>query len=226
MKSKLVRAGSVSYQILFCRQFNCALELSKCRPGFQRKVHRFMAAFRLRRQKRTHHETRSVLRFICIFTLLCIVQGCISEKSTKVSVDGNVPPTFSFVAGTGAQMELKVSEVPPENREIYPFHNTEKDIVLWRIVPDRAMLDKARPWPRIIYGQIPEGFTQTVPDKGEPPPLIEGRIYWAGGLASAAPGGIVFFTIRDSKSVEVPLTSLDVLSGVRLSETHNASGMR
>ena len=63
---------------------------------------------------------------------------------------------------------------------------------------------KAKDWPRITYGSIPEGFVQQIPNVGtSPAQLIEGKIYVAQALDNALNGGACYFVIRNGKSVTV-----------------------
>ena|SRR5687768_17870759 len=58
----------------------------------------------------------------------------------------------------------------------------------------------------IVYGQMPKGFTQQVPETGPPPPLLEGKTHEVDILAkwNGYPKPIRF-QIRKGKAVQVPL---------------------
>jgi hypothetical protein len=174
-----------------------------------RKSSSFLDPFRTASHiKGQGNETVRLLgKFLTVVAILTSA-GCGHEVGTQISIDGLIPPSFSF-NGTGNQIEFLISRVPPENRTIYPYHKTDKDIVLWRIVPAKGTPDQARVWPSVTYGKVPPGFVQNVPQNGDPPPgLVEGEIYSAGGLAYNAPGGQLFFIISNGKSMDVPITYL------------------
>jgi hypothetical protein len=134
---------------------------------------------------------------------ICLVAGCTYEADTKVSVDGRIPPTFNL-DGSGHQIFFVISEISPENHVRVAKRNSEKDTPLWKIRPKEGTADRAWDWPPITYGKVPTGFEQEFPEQSDPPQLVEGKVYAAGGPANGAKGGEVWFTIRDGKSVEVP----------------------
>ena len=123
-----------------------------------------------------------------------------------VAIDGKNPPTF-YLSGSGNLDFFIVSEVAPKNqKQASAQRDSDKDIVLWEIWPSNISYEDRRIWklPEIKYGEVPAGFVQKFPANSEPPSLVEGKVYAAGGPASNANGGSVWFTIRNGKSVEVP----------------------
>ncbi len=149
-------------------------------------------------------ETQSIFSLVVTTVLLLsLIAACTYEENTKVSIDGENPPTFKLY-GSGHQQHFVVSEVSPDNYVHPSRQNPEKDLVLWKIVPVTEPPPRAWDYPAIKYGGIPSKFTQELPKDGVPPPLVEGRLYEAGGPAYGANGGSVLFTIRDGKSVIVP----------------------
>ena len=77
--------------------------------------------------------------------------------------------------------------------------------MLWEVWPNNLSFEEQRIWKLapITYGRIPQGFIQKIPASGEPPLLVEGKMYSAGGPAANANGGFVLFTIRDGTAVVV-----------------------
>jgi hypothetical protein len=72
---------------------------------------------------------------------------------------------------------------------------------MWEIRPtDENLISKL---PAITYGVVPPGFKQIIPAAGAPPPLVEGKIYNAGGPAFEANGGSICFTIKDGRPLEL-----------------------
>ncbi len=99
-----------------------------------------------------------------------------------------------------------VWEVALENQRRRPSERDgDKDTVLWQIWPNDLSPDEKviRRLPAITYGSVPTGFIQRIPKDGRPPVLIEGKIYEAGGPASNANGGFVWFTVKSGKVVKV-----------------------
>lgn len=135
--------------------------------------------------------------------LLLSMVACTYEENTEVSIDGENPPTFKL-HGSGNQQYFSVAEVSPDNYVPPAQHDSDKDIALWKIVPIEQTPPRAWDYPPITYGSIPNKFRQELPQDGTPPPLVEGRLYEAGGPAYGANGGSVLFAIRNGKSVIVP----------------------
>ena len=127
------------------------------------------------------------------------------ERDTTVSIDGNMPPAF-HMTGSGEIVFFVVTEISPDNQNLAPAQrDSRKDTVLWKISPDDlSPNEKAiNRLPSITYGVVPKGFVQKQPETGNPPSLVEGKVYQAGGPVDNAHGGFVWFTIRDGKSVAI-----------------------
>jgi hypothetical protein len=141
--------------------------------------------------------------------LIFLVLGCTHaacERNTIISfADDKNPPTFSL-NGNGTLNFFWVSEVdaPPPIPEDVRLMNG-KDRMIWEIWPTNVPSTSIYDLPKIVYGKIPDGFTQKIPVQVEPPPLIEGKIYEAGGPSSGANMEIFRFTIKDGKAVELAL---------------------
>ena len=130
-----------------------------------------------------------------IVLLLLIVLGCnhaACERNTTVAIyESNNPPTFSL-SGNGHLNFFWVSEV-----------NATQP--LWEIWPTEIESTAIPDLPHITYGRVPAGFTQKIPAQGTPAPLVEGKIYEAGGPSSGADMNVFRFTIKNGNAVEVPL---------------------
>ena len=142
--------------------------------------------------------------FLMLFLSLCYgTIGCSNEVDMKVSIDGKNPPTFKL-SGSGELDILLVVEVASENQQVMSTQRQpDKDVVLWEIWPDKSTETEIKKLPHIKYGTVPSGFIQKIPAGGQPSPLIEGRVYAAGGPARNANGGSIWFSIRNGESVEV-----------------------
>ena len=144
-----------------------------------------------------------VIRVLLVLLLTISIASC--ERHTKVSIDGNVPPSFKL-SGSGDLVFFVVTEIAPANQKLAPAQrDSRKDTVLWQISPNNlSQREKViSRLPSITYGVVPKGFAQMKPETATPPPLVEGRVYEAGGPANNAPGGFVWFTIRDGKSLQI-----------------------
>lgn len=134
-------------------------------------------------------------RLMVLGCLTVSLAGC--ERSLRVTMDGKIPPTFTF-DGSGVIEWVAIFEVTPDGM-VPP-----KGSAFWKILPSsRVVASKSPP---ITYGVVPNGFYQTVPSGGSPPPLAEGKTYGFGAVTSGAQGGDVWFTIRDGKAVRVRKT--------------------
>jgi hypothetical protein len=126
---------------------------------------------------------------------LLVLSGC--ERPVRISIDGKNPPTFTL-EGSGEIQMVSIWEITPEGK--VPGRGSG----FWVLYPTQAT--KAWKSPPITYGVVPESYQQAVPSSGTASPLKEGRVYGFGVQTRNAPGGSVWFTIRDGKSMRVPKT--------------------
>lgn len=118
--------------------------------------------------------------------------GC-EEHPYKVSIDGNVPPTFK-VKTDGTLYFVRIVKYPAPESEIVP-----SEAGLWQI--ELAKNTIVYYYPEITYGVVPKGFIQKIPKDGSaPPPLKEGEEYV---FFAPTPANIkgVRFKIENGKSV-------------------------
>jgi hypothetical protein len=154
--------------------------------------------------------TKRTVKFLLAATVVGVLASC---HSLTISMDENVPPNFNFSAGIFAECcrhltFLGVYEVPPENQNLpWAAPRPKEDIVLWQIWPKDS--NAAENVSVITYGKVPPGFIQKIPESGEPPPLVEGKIYEVGGPAIEVPNAYMRFTIRNNKSVRLPIPGKD-----------------
>jgi hypothetical protein len=126
--------------------------------------------------------------------LLATLSACERDMTISVRNESNVP---SFkLSGSGRLVFFTVFEVP---RDRPPSINDPK---LWEIRPNGE--NRISALPEITYGVVPPGFHQTIPTTGSPPPLVEGRLYQAGGPAAEANGGSIRFTFSEGKVLVEP----------------------
>jgi hypothetical protein len=120
--------------------------------------------------------------------------GC--EIDTSVTLDGKNPPSFK-VSGTGGINFLRVADITDCNQSILDCP------ILWQVDPIAGQVSIAD-LPRVIYGQTPRGFHQTIPaNDAAAPALVEGKTYNLYAPTYNANGGGVRFIIRAGESVEL-----------------------
>ena len=76
---------------------------------------------------------------------------------------------------------------------------------VWWIFPENGEKGDYENLSAIEYGKLPVGWTQKVPEHGAAPPLVEGKVYEAGGPQIEVPWACMRFTIRNGKAVRLPL---------------------
>src|SRR5262245_46568171 len=133
------------------------------------------------------------LRFpLAIFLVSLLLLGACN--SPAIQSDGKVPPTFRFTGGQFA-----------EYRHLHFFfvHDETMDQTIWQIWPDNYESGDAGNLPVIPYGRIPGGWSQKIPAQGEPPTLVEGHVYEAGGPATDSHLGHMRFSIRNGAFVRL-----------------------
>ena len=139
---------------------------------------------------------------LCVLLSLLALCSCEPDTAVDVALGGKVPPTFSF-SGPWWARDFQILEVPPKSVN-KNGQNTEQVKKIWLVTLGNDNGRRAKDWPRITYGSIPEGFIQQIPNVGtSPPQLIEGKIYVAQALDNALNGGACYFVIRNGKSVTV-----------------------
>ncbi|MCM3874577.1 MAG: hypothetical protein ND895_28115 [Pyrinomonadaceae bacterium] len=154
-----------------------------------------------RADNRPHSLFRLLRRFWILLTFLSLFAAC--EVDMTVAVDTKTPPTFSL-SGSGDLLFFTVKELAPENQRLYPAQrDSNRDSVLWQIWPNNVPSTRVWRLPSITYGIPPAGFIQKIPEHGQPPPLVDGKVYEAGGPNSNANGGFVWFTIRNGEVIRV-----------------------
>jgi len=139
---------------------------------------------------------------IVLVTLVAalIVVACTQEPDLGLDLANRTPLSFSFSGRTPAAT-FEILELPRTNplSKTDPFSFTGETI--WKISAPEEI--KGGKWPGVIYGEVPSGFSQTVPDKGSPPKLGENRLYAARIVGDRDAKTTLFFEIRNGKPVNV-----------------------
>ena len=127
------------------------------------------------------------------------------EPNPTVYLEGGNPPRFAY-KGEGYLEFFVVEEVAPENQNVPNVEqDTDKNKIMWWIYPRDSSAGKIRNLSTITYGILPNNFAQKLPSAGDPPPLVEGKMYEAGGPAVSMPKGYLRFIIRNGQPVQIPI---------------------
>jgi len=150
-------------------------------------------------------------KFTLTLSFICIAASC--NSNVTISMNSNIPPAFTFKRGYGHINYLDffiVKEIALENQNLpYMSQNTDKNTILWQVWPKGTPEGRIDKLPIIIYGEVPVGFIQKVPEYGTPPALVEGKVYEAGGPPVIMSKGFLRFIIRDGKAVQVPIPEIE-----------------
>jgi len=137
--------------------------------------------------------------------VLLLISFPTCERDTKLTLTGHNPPTFK-ITGSGQLSMLrmhgpKVRDVPGETA-----------FIIWEIGPKDGLFNgrDVEDLESIKYGEIPTGYVQRYPEKGAPPPLLEGESYDVFIDTASANGARAYFTIRDDKVIEKDFRSNEI----------------
>jgi len=151
-----------------------------------------------------------MLKVAMLSLALALLMSCTTDVT--VSMDDRPTPTFKFKRNFSEVNTLPffaVMEIASENRSVpYAEQSFDKNVTLWRIVPqvNDTPIDNLPP---ITYGKIPPGFVQEIPTDGQPPALVSGKLYQAGGPPVMMRGAIIRFEISNGKAAHVSIPGLD-----------------
>src|SRR5436190_668972 len=146
------------------------------------------------------NKTRSKKLAVCsaVLTLVGLVASCDGVRNGFLLARETTPPTFSM-SGNDWLLSMELN--------VFPAGMTPEQIdqaqgeMIWKISPPKGIW--ADDVPLITYGDVPAGWSQSIPLSGRPPALMEGRVYEARSLLKTGPRGSSFFSIRDGKTVNV-----------------------
>ena len=135
---------------------------------------------------------------ICGLTLMTILACYDGVRKAFLDARETTPPTFSTTGNVwllGMEVEALPLGMTPQQ-----INQTQGETI-WKISPPKRTW--ATDFPLITYGDIPNGWSQTIPVQGPPPTLVEGRVYEARPFDSSGPLGSSFFAIRSGRTVNV-----------------------
>ena len=134
------------------------------------------------------------------FGLAAITVACAQEPDLHLDLKDKTRPSFSF-SGRSLATAFEILEVPRSEplSKINPY--TVKGRTVWRISMSRRV--KAADWPSVIYGEVPNGLSQGVPEQGPPPKLTQGKLYLARIVGEQGFRCDFFFEVRNNLVVNV-----------------------
>jgi hypothetical protein len=149
---------------------------------------------------RTYMRRPALYLGFALILLVCSVSSC--GEGLVISMDENLPPTFKYKGNRWAECctylnFFVVNEVSADN-----IASKEKKN-LWWIWPKESSNGEHDNLPGFTSGKVPDGWKQTVPEHGEPPPLVEGKTYEAGGNFHSGQDAHLRFTVRNGKAVRL-----------------------
>ena len=132
--------------------------------------------------------------------LAMIGLACGQERVLNIFLEKKATPSFSF-SGSALATDFEILELPQTRplKKTSPF--SFKGETIWKISPPERM--KVDEWPGITYGDLPNGFSQSMPEHGAPPKLAEGKLYVARIVESKDSQSVLFFEIRRGRAVDV-----------------------
>lgn len=148
---------------------------------------------------RNRHQHLIINALVALFMALYL-SGC--SRDARLTIEGGNPPSF-IVSGDTIMESIRVSG-PDKEREAGRQGKADDSVpytkVYWEIVPQGELantsLSRTRP---IVYGIVPQGFTQIHPEQGRPPALAEGEKYNIRLSVYGGHGVNTFFAIHGGK---------------------------
>ena len=127
------------------------------------------------------------------------------ERDTRLTLSDRNPPRFKM-SGSGKLAMLRMHG--PRVRDV----QGEEAFIIWEIVPKEGRFNGTRieDLSPITYGEVPPGYVQIYPEKGNAPALVEGESYDAFVDTVNANGATAYFTIRGGKVVEKDFRGVEI----------------
>ena len=156
--------------------------------------------------ERRNGMLRRRVYYLGCFLFIALSVAC---AEPTIHMSDEMPPTFSFTGSRFAEQKyvefFVVTETTPDGQELSGNSSSSNEVkALWWIWPNDSKHGRLENLPVITYGKVPLGWHQQIPRQGEPPPLVEGRFYRAGGPAISVSEASMRFTIRNGKPVRLP----------------------
>jgi hypothetical protein len=134
---------------------------------------------------------------LCLVTLL----GCEVRTSARLGSG----PSFSL-GGSGRLVSFAIWGPQPGHKIATP--NDAKSLV-WSIQPSGGYPDSVPvAHVNLVYGSVPERYTQTVPSRGPVPALTAGLVYYFFAETNGAPGKDGFFYMDKTTPILIRVPDL------------------
>ena len=135
-----------------------------------------------------------------ILAAAIIVVACTQEPDLDLDLEKKTPASFVF-SGRSLAKDFEILELPRTKplSKTNPFSFTGATI--WKISAPESI--KGAKWPNITYGDVPNGFSQTIPENGPPPKLSGDKLYVARITGGKDAQTALFFEIRNGRPVNV-----------------------
>jgi hypothetical protein len=159
-------------------------------------------------------HARKRLKLACAALLLPLVcaAGCNWETPTSVIIREG--PSFEF-AGSGRLAKFTVY-APATGRRI-AVADSQVSTPIWQIVSSKGYFEGDRVnGLRVVYGKVPQGYTQTIPkpsDEPKAPPLGVICAFFAETVNAPGIGGSIFMTPTGPVPVKVADYCLRLING-------------
>ena len=128
------------------------------------------------------------------------LSGC--SRDARLTIEGGNPPSFT-ISGHTILESIRVSGPDKEReagRQAKPGDSVPYTKLYWEIVPQGELANTSLSRiPPIVYGIVPQGFTQIHPEHGQPPALGEGEKYNIRLSVYGGQGVNTFFAIHGNK---------------------------
>ncbi len=108
---------------------------------------------------------------IVSLAMAIIAVACVQEPDLHFDVVDEARPSFSF-SGRSIAVSFEISELPP-SKPLSKAYGL-KGRTIWMISTSASGI-KAAQWPRVAYGDVPNGFSQAIPEEGPPPEACRGQ---------------------------------------------------
>ena len=149
---------------------------------------------------KSHSTQDCLLACFLLFVASCLV-GC--HRKARVEIENGTPPKF-IISGRGTLNSFDILGPDLERDQINRQGDSRDSLpklkLYWKVVPNENGTNKTiDEIGVIVYGQVPNGFTQAYPEHGPPPPLVERDLYNVALVPKEIDSTTRFFSIRDGK---------------------------
>jgi len=140
----------------------------------------------------------TVKRAVLILAATMIVVACAQEPDLDLNVVDKTRPSFSF-SGRSLALSFEISELP-RSKPLSKAYGLDGEKI-WKISAASGI--KAAQWPGVSYGDVPNGLSQTIPEHGPPPKLVQDKLYVARIVGDRDDKTAMYFEIRNGSVVNV-----------------------